>query len=65
MDSKEYTVEGLDGQVAVRLPDKLNGTPFVVQNCKDSRIYVLDFLSTVSVDDCTNCTLFFGPTKGR
>ncbi|RWS28299.1 protein XRP2-like protein, partial [Leptotrombidium deliense] len=42
----------------------INGQQFIVQNCQNANVFVFDHISSVTVDDCTDCAFFFGPTKG-
>ncbi|XP_071956240.1 protein XRP2-like isoform X2 [Antedon mediterranea] len=36
----------------------------MIMNCKDSSIYIYNHLNTITIDKCTNCKIFLGPTKG-
>ena len=65
MDPKEYTLESLKGESVRRLPGTLKGSPFIISDCEDSKIVLLDDLNTVTVTGCSDCTLIIGPTKGR
>jgi protein XRP2 len=65
LNPKDYTIENETDSTIVRIPGSVEGKQFMVQNCKDSFIYVLDHCSTVTVDDCTNCKIILGPTRGR
>ncbi|XP_031698235.1 protein XRP2 [Anarrhichthys ocellatus] len=55
---------GLRDVTVGRLPGKLNGQQFVIQECENCDIYVLDHSATVTIDDCVNCRVVLGPTKG-
>ncbi|KAM3185486.1 hypothetical protein ACTXT7_006253 [Hymenolepis weldensis] len=45
------------------MPNQINGQQFRIKNCKDSYLYVFDFVNTVTVDNCSNCTIVFGAVK--
>lgn len=61
----DYTIENLIGEEAGRLPGTIAGQQFIVQNCRDSCIFLLDHINTITIDDCSDCTIFIGPTTGR
>jgi len=64
IDPKDFTIENLENGESGRLPGKVNGQQFIIQNCKHSNIYVFDHINTITIDDCQNCKLFLGPVKG-
>ena len=64
-DPKDLIVENLERGRAVKLPGSLNGSSFVVQNCRSSQIYILDHTGAVNIDDCEDCDIVLGPVKGR
>ncbi|XP_061834520.1 protein XRP2 [Nerophis lumbriciformis] len=64
VDPKDYMLTGLKDVTAGRLPGKLNGQQFVIQDCENCDIFVLDHSAAVTVDDCVNCRLVLGPVKG-
>ncbi|XP_075937679.1 protein XRP2 [Anarhichas minor] len=64
VDPKDYMLTGLRDVTVGRLPGKLNGQQFVIQECENCDIYVLDHSATVTIDDCVNCRVVLGPTKG-
>lgn len=63
VDMSKYMYDGLNNETVGKLPGALNGQQFMVQNCKNSNIYLFDHMSTVTVDDCSDCTFFIGPVK--
>ncbi|CAH2223410.1 XRP2 [Pelobates cultripes] len=64
VDPKDYMFNGLKDQTVGRLPDKVAGQQFVIQECENCNIYILDHSATITIDDCTNCRIFLGPVKG-
>ena len=64
-DRSQLIISDQDGVMVGRLPGQLNGRQFKIQNCKDSRIFVLDHTDTVTVDKCNNCQIVIGPSRGR
>jgi len=62
-DMKDYTFDGLQNEVAGKMPGTVNGNQFVIKDCENADIYIFDYCGTVTVDDCKNCRLFIGPIK--
>lgn len=53
----------LQGEICVKLPGSVAGQQFIIENCKECDLYVLDHCAMVTVDDCVNCRIFVGPTE--
>lgn len=64
VDPKDYMLTGLKDVTVGRLPGKLNGQQFVIQECENCNIYVFDHSATITIDDCVNCRIVLGPVKG-
>lgn len=64
INRKDYIISDLKNETIGRLPGKVDGQQFVIQNCEDCKIYIFDHSATVTVDDSTNCQIFIGPSKG-
>ncbi|KAM6963314.1 protein XRP2 [Aplochiton taeniatus] len=64
VDPKDYMLDGLKDATVGRLPGKLNGQQFVIQNCENCNIFVFDHSATITIDDCVNCRIVLGPVKG-
>ncbi|XP_027216690.2 protein XRP2 [Penaeus vannamei] len=60
----DYTIENISNEEVGRLPGTINGQQFIIQNCQSSKIYLFDFINTITVDDCSDCVIFIGPTTG-
>lgn len=65
MDPKDFTIENLTTGTVVRKPASVNGQQFIIQNCSNANICIFDHTATVTVDECSDCVIFLGPTKGR
>ncbi|CAB3372895.1 Hypothetical predicted protein [Cloeon dipterum] len=63
-DPKDFTIEGIIDSEIVREPKTVNGRQMIVQNCKNSKIFVLDHCNSVIIDDCTDCQIILGPSSG-
>ncbi|XP_016124167.1 protein XRP2 [Sinocyclocheilus grahami] len=64
VDPKDFMLTGLKNETVGRLPGKLNGQQFVIQDCENCNIYVFDHSATITIDDCVNCRIILGPVKG-
>ncbi|KYO41490.1 protein XRP2 [Alligator mississippiensis] len=64
VDPKDYMFSGLKDETVGRLPGKVAGQQFVLQECENCNIYIFDHSATITIDDCTNCRIFLGPIKG-
>jgi protein XRP2 len=62
---KDYTVENIEDGEVLKMPGTVNGQQFVIQNCKNTCIYIFDHANTVTVDDCINCKIILAAVKGR
>ena len=58
---RRYTAIGLTDQTVVRAPGQIDGQQFIVDNCKDCVVHVLDHCAQVTIDDCVGCTIVIGP----
>lgn len=65
VDPKDFTIENESGTTVVRMPGSVKGQQFIIADCSSAIICVFDHINTVTVDDCTDCVIFLGPTKGR
>ena len=64
VDASEYMFENQKNVIEAKMPGKINGQQFVIQNCEDCQLYLFDYSATVTVDDCVGCKIFIGPSKG-
>jgi len=65
VDPGDYTADALyEGQL-VKRPGEINGQQFIIKNCTKSKIYLFDHMSTLTIDDCSDCLFVCGPVKGR
>jgi protein XRP2 len=62
---KDYTVENTEDGEVLKMPRSVNGQQFVIQNCKNTSIYIFDHANTITVDDCINCKIILAAVKGR
>jgi len=64
IDPKDYTISDVTGETVGKLPGEINGQQFIIQNCQDCSIFILDHTDTITVDDCINCRIVIGPCRG-
>lgn len=65
MDPNKYTIAGVRYGCVSRAPGEIAGQQFIVENCEFTNIALFDFINTITIDDCNNCSIFVGPTTGR
>ena len=63
-DPKDYTISEQNDTTCGRKPGTINGQQFIIENCKNSSIYVYDHSAMVTIDNCENCIIFLAPIKG-
>ncbi|XP_050424046.1 protein XRP2-like [Adelges cooleyi] len=63
LNPTDYVIENLSNSTMYKAPGTVGGQQFVVRNCEDSYVYVLDYSDSVTIDDCQGCTIILGPTK--
>ena len=61
----QYTIEQMRSGEVGRTPGQIGGQQFIVRDCQGARIYLLDAVNTITVDDCTDCLLVAGAVRGR
>ncbi|XP_022657960.1 protein XRP2-like isoform X2 [Varroa destructor] len=64
VNPKDFTVEQKKNETVIRKPGTINGQQFIIQDCQDSYILLLDHMNVVTIDDCKNCQIVLGPTRG-
>lgn len=63
LNPADFMLTKLQGQTIVRAPGSINGQQFIIEECEDCTIYLLDHTATVSIDDCRRCRIFVGPCE--
>lgn len=48
----------------LKQPGSVNGQQFLVEDCRDCDIFVLDHCTSVQIDECANCRIVVGPCEG-
>jgi hypothetical protein len=41
----------------------LNGDMVCIDNCSDSKIFIMDYTSQIIIEQCNNCVIFIAPCK--
>ena len=62
-DPKDFMAKGLRGGVFLREPGSIGGQSFVVDDCQDCTILLLDQIAQITVDECVNCRIVCGPVE--
>ncbi|XP_039250874.1 protein XRP2-like [Styela clava] len=61
---EDFALDGLQDKTVVRLPGSIDGQQFIIQNCTNCKIFLLDYTATVTIDKCIDCQIVLGPIKG-
>ena len=64
LKKEDYMFKDKDGEVLTRDPGKINGQQFIIENCKNCKIFLRDHSAAINMDNCENCELFLGPCLG-
>ncbi|KAI6223035.1 Protein XRP2 [Aphelenchoides fujianensis] len=59
-----YTFSEATDATLVKRRGDVGGQQFVIANCQNSVLMVLDNLGSVTVDDCKSCVIILGPCSG-
>lgn len=49
--------------VLMKLPGTINGQQFIVEDCHDCDIFLMDNCTSVQIDECVNCRILVGPCQ--
>jgi protein XRP2 len=63
-DPKDLIFQDLNDVIVGKLPGTLNGNSFAIENCKNTKMYIFDYMGAITIDDCMNCDILLGPVKG-
>jgi protein XRP2 len=58
---KDFMCSNRKGEVFIREPGSIKGQQFIIEDCDDCDIYLMDHSAQVNIDMCTNCRIFVGP----
>ena len=59
----DITVSKQNGTKVIKGPGSIRGNQFIIEECTDCDIYVLDLTATITIDLCVNCRIFIGPCE--
>ncbi|OQS02227.1 hypothetical protein THRCLA_21472 [Thraustotheca clavata] len=57
----DYICRAQENTVVVRKPGSIAGQQFIIEECKQCSIFLLDHTTSVQIDQCSDCTIFVGP----
>ena len=63
LDIKDFAFSQRSGELLVKLPGAVFGQQFIIEDCTDCDILVLDWSAMVTVDRCQRCRIFLGPCE--
>lgn len=59
LNPKDYMIVNQIGACIVR--SHIGGQQFIIEDCKDSVIFILDHIASLTIDNCTNVRIVSGP----
>ncbi|KAK9497797.1 hypothetical protein O3M35_003719 [Rhynocoris fuscipes] len=65
LDPNEYLLEDLKDEIVLKAAGTVNGQQFLIRDCSQCIIYILDIVDSIIIEDCNNCKVIVGPTRGR
>ena len=52
-------------KVLVKEPGSIGGQQFIVEECSECDVYLLDHTAALAIDVCVDCRIFAGPCESR
>jgi protein XRP2 len=66
IDPKDVMFSKLKSGVHIKHPGSINGqSEFVIEECAECTLLVLDHVVQATIDDCRGCTILIGASEGR
>ena len=63
LDPKDFIISKRSNETIVRRPGQIAGQSFMIEECNNCHIYLLDHSAAVNIDLCVNCTIVVGPCE--
>jgi hypothetical protein len=64
LNKKDYIYENLEEQTLRKPRGAINGQSFAIRNLKNCTVFLNDFISSVYLVNCENCSILTGPISG-
>jgi len=62
LNPADYRCSQLKGEVVVKKPGDVNGVQFLVEDCSDTQVFLVDKVGPIAMDNCKGCTVICGPS---
>ncbi|CAN0084102.1 unnamed protein product, partial [Laminaria digitata] len=63
LDPKDFIFSGKQKEVLVKEPGSIGGQQFIVEECSECDVYLLDHTAALNIDVCVDCRIFAGPCE--
>ena len=63
LDPKDFIVSKRSNETIVRRPGQIAGQSFMIEECTNCHIYLLDHSAAVNIDVCIGCVVVVGPCE--
>lgn len=64
LNKKDFILVNFKNTELIKKPGQINGQAFQINQLENCRVFLLDYLALIYVDNCKNCQIFIGPIKG-
>ncbi|CAM9324867.1 unnamed protein product [Ectocarpus fasciculatus] len=65
LNPSDFILSRKQKEVIVREPGSIGGQQFIVEECSECEVYLLDHTAALTIDLCTDCRVFAGPCESR
>lgn len=65
LDPKDFIFKLRSNESLMKLSQQINGQQFLLEECTNCEIYLLDHIGSMYIDDCKDCKIITGPISGR
>lgn len=63
MPNPHSIIKNQNSQKITKQINDLKGDMVCIDNCNDSKIFIMDYTSQVIIEQCNNCIFFIAPCK--
>jgi protein XRP2 len=64
LDPKDFIFKDKIAEFLVREPGQIEGQQFIIEDCNESDIFLLDHIGSLTIDNCNKCRIVCGPISG-
>lgn len=65
LDPKDFIFKSRSNELLIKNSLQINGEQFLLEECNECEIYLLDHIGSMYIDYCKDCKIITGPVSGR